>query len=518
MKTKWMTAGIALTVTMSVAAACSSTSPAKDGGSSLQPSATASAAKEKKPEKVYLYANFGNLGNTNVTTKPEALLEVQNYIKEKIGVEVIPIIPPKGSETDKLNILLGSNEPLDLFSGSMAAHQVKGAALSINELLDKYGPSVRKLWQANWKTSWDALTTGDGKIWAIPTVPPVAGNTVLVREDWLKKLNLSMPKTIEELESVLIAFKEKDPAGNGQTIPLLTDLNALNGALAAGFMDVGFGNWVDSDGKVKPPQLNPGYREFIAKMADWYKKGYIYKEAFSTDRTRQIEMVKQNRVAVGALWNTVITANEYLLKNNVPDEKYTVAAELKGPKGNVTTIGGVGTSGIMINKNAQNPEAAMKYINWVHSDLENYLTVFFGIKDKHWKYTDKSKNIIEAINTDYMGDLLPGGTFAYTVQYQKNDPSFGPQFDYIQKYITNKERSKSAGTAAVDYLFDPKTLKDNIPTAGDISRMMDQEIIKFITGARPIGEYDKFIDELNKAGLDKWIETYTAEYKRVKGK
>jgi hypothetical protein len=160
----------------------------------------------------------------------------------------------------------------------------------------------------------------------------------------------------------------------------------------------------------------------------------------------------------------------------------------------------------------------MKYINWVHSDLENYLTVFFGIKDKHWKYTDKSKNIIEAINTDYMGDLLPGGTFAYTVQYQKNDPSFGPQFDYIQKYITNKDRSKSAGTAAVDYLFDSKTLKDNIPTAGDITRMMEQELIKFITGARPIGEYDKFIDELNKAGLDKWIETYTAEYKRVKGK
>ncbi|WJH36706.1 extracellular solute-binding protein [Paenibacillus sp. CC-CFT747] len=491
--------------------------PAKEnesatGGESAGPQAG------KKAEKVYVYANFGNLGNTSVTTKPEALQEVQAYIKEKTGIEVIPIIPPKGSEADKLNILLGSNEPLDIFSGTMATHQLKGAARPLNDLLDKYGPNVKKLWPADWKASWDALTTQDGKIWAIPAVPPVAGNTVLVREDWLKKLNLPMPKTIDEMENVLKELKDKDPAGNGQTIPLLTDLPGLYGSLAAGYMNVGYGNWVDKDGKVKPPQLNPGFKDFLAKMADWYKKGYLYKEAFSTDRTRQIELVKQNRVAVGALWNTTITANEYLLRQNIPEAKYTVAADLQGPLGNVTTIGGVGTGGIMINKNAQNAEAAMKYINWVQSDLENYLTVFFGIQGKHWKYVNKEKHIIEAINTDYMGELVPGLSFAYTVQFQKNDPSFGPQFDYIQNYITNRKRVKPAGTAEVDYRFDAKTLQQNIPTSGDISRMMDQEIIKFITGARPLSDYDKFVEELNKAGLDKWIETYTAEYNRVKGK
>ena len=54
---------------------------------------------------------------------------------------------------------------------------------------------------------------------------------------------------MDELENVLKTFKEKDPAGNGQTIPLMTN-GDLNGALAAGFMDVGYGNWVDADGKV----------------------------------------------------------------------------------------------------------------------------------------------------------------------------------------------------------------------------------------------------------------------------
>lgn len=494
-------------------AGCSSGDGTKPATTSAKPEASAA----KKIEKVYVYANFGNLANNNTVSKPEAVEEVKKVVMDKIGIEIVPIIPPKGSEADKLNVLLGSNEPLDIFAGSMSVHQANGAVRPIGDLLDKYGPNIRKLWPNDWKMAWDALSTSDGKIWGIPTGAPVAGNTVLVREDWLKKLNLSMPKTIDEYEAVLKAFKDQDPAGSGQTIPLLTDLASLHGGFAAGFMDVGYGNWLDKDGKVKPPQLHPGYRDFVAKMADWYKKGYIFKEAFSSNRTRQIELVKQNRVASGVLWNTTVTANEYLLRQNVPEAKYTVAADLKGPAGHITSLGAVGTSGIMINKNAKNPEAAMKLIDWVHSDIENYFLLFFGIEGKHWKYTDKSKRIIEGLNTDYMGDLIPGLTFAYTVQYEKNDPSFGPQFDYIRKYITNMDRVKKSALADVEFRFDTKAINEKVPTSGDITRMIEQETIKFITGARPMEEYGKFLDELNKAGLDKWIEAYTAEYNRVKG-
>lgn len=467
---------------------------------------------------MYVYANFGNLANNNTVSKPEAVEEVKKLVLDKTGIEIVPILPPKGSEADKLNVLLGSNEPLDMFAGSMALHQVNGAVRPIGDLLDKYGSHIRKLWPADWKMAWDALTTPDGRIWGIPTSAPVAGNAVLLREDWLKKLSLPMPSTIDEYESVLKAFKEKDPAGSGQTIPLLTDLASLQGGFAAGFMDVGYGNLVDKDGMVKPPQLHPGYRDFVAKMADWYGKGYLFKEAFSSNRTRQIELVKQNRVATGILWNTTVTANEYLLRQNVPEAKYVVAAELKGPTGNLNTLSGVATSGIMISKNAKHPEAAIRLIDWVHSDIDNYFTLFFGIEGKHWKYVDKSKHIIEGINTDYMGDLVPGLSFAYTVQYEKSDPAFTPQFDFIRNYITDPNRVKPTALASVEYKFDTKTLNDKVPTSGDLNRMIEQETIKFITGARPMSDYDKFIDELYKAGLGQWIEAYTAEYNRLKGK
>ena len=37
-----------------------------------------------------------------------------------------------------------------------------------------------------------------------------------IRKDWLRKLGLKEPKTVEELYEVLIAFRDKDPNGNGK--------------------------------------------------------------------------------------------------------------------------------------------------------------------------------------------------------------------------------------------------------------------------------------------------------------
>ena len=41
-------------------------------------------------------------------------------------------------------------------------------------------------------------------------------------------MNLEVPTTTEELEAVLKVFKEKDPAGNGQTIPMSFIINGGN--------------------------------------------------------------------------------------------------------------------------------------------------------------------------------------------------------------------------------------------------------------------------------------------------
>lgn len=520
---KWASSAAVATIAAAMLAACSSNSAGPS--TSASPSASANAATPtaaaKAKKVVYVYANTGALQLTTDTSKPEAVEEVRQAILAKSGIEVQAIIPPKGSEADKLNLLLASNEPLDIFIGSMSTHQAKGAVMPLNDLLDKYGANVRKLWKSEWASGWKGLTTKDGKIWGVPQVPPLAGNTVLVRKDWLDKYGLAVPKTFDEFENVLKVFKEKDPAGNGQTIPLLTDFNVQNGlqgmnmALAAGFMDVGYANWIDTDGKVKPIVFNPGYKQFIGVMADWYKKGYIYKEAFSLIKDKEIELTKQNRVGAAAIWYTTILNQVSALKQTAPDANYIVV-DLQGPKGNVTSSGGVSLGGTMISKNSKNAEAAMELINWAHSDIENYFLAFYGIEGKHWKYVDKANHIIERLNRDYLGDLQIGSSFAYTVQHALNDPASKPANDYIKDYITKTSRMKMPALLDYDYKFDQKAIADKIPTLNDINRMMEQEIVKFVMGARPIGEYDKFLQELSKTGVDNWTQVMTEQYNSVK--
>ena len=57
----------------------------------------------------------------------------------------------------------------------------------------------------------ESLTTEDGKLYTIPQYYDVRRemNMLYIRQDWLDELGLEVPKTTEELETVMKAFQEK---------------------------------------------------------------------------------------------------------------------------------------------------------------------------------------------------------------------------------------------------------------------------------------------------------------------
>ena len=65
--------------------------------------------------------------------------------------------------------------------------------------------------------------------------------------------------------------------------------------------------YIDDEGKYMPYVFAPGYKDFLEKMAQWYKDGIIYKESFSINDDRKHELVKTNRVAASAYWYTRMT-------------------------------------------------------------------------------------------------------------------------------------------------------------------------------------------------------------------
>jgi len=105
----------------------------------------------------------------------------------------------------------------------------------------------------------------------------------------------------------------------------------------------------------------------------------------------------------------------------------------------------------------------------------------------------------------------PGTEFRFRV----DDPLRAKHSDYLLTQTLDFEGGKIPFD--FDVVYSSQIVNEEVPTLGDIERLTEEEIIKFITGVRSLDEWDAFIDELNQAGMDDWIATHTRLYNEAKG-
>lgn len=458
---------------------------------------------------VYVNNGAGTGAGADTGSQTEGQQAVRDYFKEKIGIDVIPIIPPKGNEDAKLNMLLASDEKLDLFWGNWEKFSDKNAILPLNDLIEQYGQNIKSNWPAE---SWTAMTDAEGTIWAMPRNTPTISYPAYVRTDWLEELGLAMPKTIDELEAVLAAIKEADPAGNNSTIPLLTSLSGLRVGLSAAFTGVANDKYMDADGTIKPIILHPNYKAFLERMHDWYQKGYIFKEAFSIKTAQARDYVKQNKVGVHIDWYSNITLSINDLRSNFPQANYEITP-LESELGKALTVGNVSTQGAMVSAKSQSAEAAVQLMDFLNSDTYSYIVANYGIEGTDWEFTDKENMVVKTSeNPRYFGEL----NVALGVPLD-NKLSFDPvqninamHMDYLKNVILDYDR----GVKPPDYgrPFNSTVISEKVPSMSDITRMIDEETVKFIMGARSLSEFDAFIEELKSIGIDDLTQAYTELY------
>ena len=148
-----------------------------------------------------------------------------------------------------------------------------GAIIPLNDLIEEHMPNLQAVLEKAPEYK-DMMTAPDGNIYAFPWIEELGqgkesihsvDNFPWINVTWLKELGLKMPTTTQELKEVLIAFKENDLAGDGQTIPMSFIIN--DGGQDPGFLFGSFGlgdNWdhtvVTNDGEVKLTSGEEGYK------------------------------------------------------------------------------------------------------------------------------------------------------------------------------------------------------------------------------------------------------------------
>lgn len=317
---------------------------------------------------------------------------VAKYLESATGYKVKYEMLPQDKPQDKLNILIASGEPFDAitttgttdFKSLYADYARKGALLDLGPLLDTYGQNIKA------GVDPEALEAAkiDGKLYAIPTKSlSSSGESLFIRQDWLDKVGLKAPRTLDELVAVLQAFKDKDPGGNGDiNIPFTMKSEAVFAPNIVGAFGMpNFWNLVNSN--LTPRILDPHYKDYVAFMSDLFNRGLLDKEfAANKDVTAKEKFTSGRAGMIVVHWADIPAMIDVLVKN-VPTAKTAYIPAVVGKDGMLGLSESRGFDRLtFIPKASKHPEDMMK---WMNSKLDPTIFRTMTIGEENKEYTVK---------------------------------------------------------------------------------------------------------------------------------
>lgn len=215
----------------------------------------------------------------------------------------------------------------------------------------------------------------------------------------------------------------------------------------------------------------------------------------------------------------------YFTMGGEPSEEHPLMTPVKSEIEGSPVYGkhpGLSTNGTFaITSSNPNPEASMRWVDYLYS-YEGATLFSQGPENVLWKYTDKEKHVKEWLpvpggkdREEFKGTLTPNyGILNPGV----NDNSFSlglkSEFDnWIDK--ENAEKLTPIGKAPFPAVYLSVEEQSQVSAyLSDLDTYVKQMEAKFVTGAEPLANWDKYVAQLQKMGSDKIVEIYQAAYDR----
>ncbi len=492
-------------------------------------------------------------------------------IKEVTGVElVIETLPADGGEAkQKVSLMIAGGQKLP---------DILVLGFNDAELLD-YGSGGYFLpmndWLENdayyWNLAMDTYctpeekelvlkyaTSADGNIYGYPSYYSDPGdNSALgmwINKNWCEKLGLAIPTTTEELYTVLKAFKDYDPNGNGQAdeIPLIGH-NGWMGDVATQLMnafifdawdpDFGYQLNVDAEGKLSAPFVTEEWHEGLRYLSKLYAEGLLSPLSFSqTQNELKAIMSAPNDQAtlVGAF---VGHPSPLFGSDGAVDrcQEYVAVPAMIGPAGVQWSPYKLAKPSINthITVDCENPDLAFRVLDAIaREDLS--LTMRYGEQDVDWYYTTEGEirhkylegytaiygqpatsrtpwtsenNIIWNVNAF---NMLPPKLFAGLAGEPYPEGNRRYQMDTLWYSSVPLRHSKHPENLAFGLIKTQEEIDLVADIEASLKSYVDESIANFILGNKNVEtEWDAYLAELDAIGLDLYVETMQGAYDRM---
>lgn len=430
--------------------------------------------------------------------------------------------PPSGMEDEQFNMMLASGDYTDIIvydmikkvQGGLTSLYEDGVIVDLTDYLEEYAPNYTRYLNEHPDIKQEVMDD-NGRIYCF--VFAKGGGYLLstqgpiLREDILTALNLEVPTTIDEWETVLRAVKAAYP----DMVPFTGNLARLEKTFGPAY-GLGMCEWVANDENYAfyaPAEAD--FRAFLEKMSAWYAEGLIDVDFTSLDDASADNKMSSGRAfaSFGAGSSQVAT---YMNANPDDPTFSTVGVQLptleKGDLAKYSTEwAGTANPQCAISTQCKNLEAAIRMYDWGYSE-EGSTRLNWGLEGVSYTVDENGeKHYTDLILNNPDGKDVDTALANYALVAVKGpamlvqDPGF--MMDYYaldqqkrsMQNWTNKDMD-SRIFPSVSYVDDEAERFTNL--MADITTYAESMTAKFIIGSESLDNFDGYLKTINNMGYE----------------
>jgi len=535
MRAKWVPLSFA--ALLAILPACTSSNDT-DGKSSasVSPSAGDAAAGPYGKYNQTISMQIAKTASSQNTNMPAGDTpddnEFYRYLGKRLNVKVTNAwrTETQDAYNQKLSVSMASRDLPDAFVVNETQLKQLVQAGSIADLTDAYKNYASPLYKSYYESYGDRLlkhATFNGKLMALSSTN-IGGqfDCVWIRQDWLDKLGLQPPKSLDDLIKIAQAFVNNDPDGNGKKDTYgFTGLPSIYGQVPftfdpiLGSLHAYEGQWLtDASGKVTFGSIMPEMKTALAKLHDLYEAGLIDQEFAVRKDPKQLVASGQLGIVFGP-WYTPNGNLRDSVKNDPKAEWKPYLAPLddqgkfnvydQNPNGNY----------LVVRKDYPHPEAVVKVenveidgIRQVDQEAGNVYKGL-GVLWSYWPFSIQ----VDSEDTVYKTHMELKNAIEAKDPSKLND-EHKQWYDAYSKDQANPKKDPVAWALALSRMAGADLLGANqiamhrnaffgiTPTMQtkweNLRKLENETFLKIIMGQSPVDSFDNFVTQWKQLGGD----------------
>ncbi len=447
--------------------------------------------------------------------------KMANWIEENLGAQ-IKVESPSGSMGEAINLYIASGTLPDIvYMGNLDDANIFGQQGVFANILDyiEYMPNLQA-WMKKYPNIASSWLASDGAMYMLPNEGFGEANRItwMYRADIFKKHGLTPPTTWDELYEVSKKLKQLYPDSYPFTIwagigNMITWAAPQFGT--ASFRWYGNGYYQDESGKVHYGPADDNFKLMLQYYHKFYKDGLMPPDWVTLDLAQYTNLVSTDRTFMTADYIAQIDYYTTTMRQTNPDFTYQFMPPPAGVAGmNKNVFHHVLEQGLSFSAKSDKIVDILSAYDWFYTE-EAREVVSWGVGEELFvkengerkmnpKFLDVSAMRTETgwstnaqyIWYDFNAWLVP------SVQEVKDAYKQAWEGNYYEEYKTKPQLTEAEQSAS------------SIKKA-DILKHVEENIVKFILGDRSFDEWDQYVAELEKLGMNDMIDLASKAYARM---